>query len=89
MGRHKKPIEVELTKEEESLPEKGSITKLSGKHINQFVGETYNHSIQLAWGWANERNENTDYKWKIKLVDYYPQKMGGKAILVSYDIEEK
>ena len=89
MGRSKKVVEVELTKEEESLPERGSITKLSGKHINQFVGDTYNHSIQLAYAWVKERNENKDYKWKIKLVDYYPQVMGGKSILVSYNIEEK
>lgn len=89
MSRPKKIIEVELTKEEEALPERGSITKLSGKHINQFVGDTYNHSIQLAYAWVKERNENKEYKWKIKLVDYYPQVMGGKSILVSYNIEEK
>ena len=89
MGRSKKIVEIELTKEEESLPKRGSITQLSGKHIIQFVGDTYNHSIQLAYAWVKERNENKDYKWKIKLVDYYPQVMGSKSILASYNIEEK
>jgi hypothetical protein len=81
MGRHRKIIEVELEKDQ-YLPEKSAIKLLSGKHIAHFVGDTYNHSIQMAWEWVESLEK------KIVLRDYYPQKMGGKAILVSYDIKE-
>lgn len=81
MGRNKKIIEIELEKDQ-YIPEKAAIKLLSGKHIAHFVGDTYNHSIQMAWDWVSR------VEGKIILRDYYPQKMGGKAILVSYDVKE-
>ncbi len=81
MGRHKKVIEVELEKDQ-YIPEKSAIKLLAGKHIGHFVGDTYNHSIQMAWDWVNRM------EGKVVLRDYYPQKMGGKSILVSYDLKE-
>lgn len=84
MGRHKKVEQVELGKDQ-YITEKSSISKLSGKNIQQFVGDTYNHSIQLAWEWVEMKKENGI---AIQLVDYYPQIMGGKSILVSYNVRE-
>jgi len=81
MSRHKKINEVELEKDQ-YIPEKSAIKLLAGKHIGHFVGDTYNHSIQMAWDWVNRM------EGKVVLRDYYPQKMGGKSILVSYDLKE-
>lgn len=91
MGRSKKIIETELVKEQEYFRdkmEKRSISQLSGKHIQQFTGETYNESIQLAFEWVETLRTRKDKpQYKIELVDYYKQIFGGKCILVSYNIK--
>lgn len=93
MGRPKKIIETELVKEQEYFRdkmEKRSISQLSGRHIQQFIGETYNESIQLAFEWVEVMRTRKDKpQYKIELVDYYKQIFGGKCILVSYNIKEK
>lgn len=93
MARPKKIIETELVKEQEYFRdkmEKRSISQLSGKHIQQFIGETYNESIQLAFEWVEVMRTRKDKpQYKIELVDYYKQIFGGKCILVSYNIKEK
>ena len=93
MARHKQIIETELLKEEEFFAEKmekASISHLSGKHIQQFTGETYNESIHLAFEWVETlRTRKDKHQYKIELVDYYKQIFGGKCILVSYNIKEK
>lgn len=93
MGRHKTVVEIDLNKDQEYFfekMEKRSITLLSGKHIQNFVGETYRDSVRMAFEWVENLKTRKDKpQYNIKLVDYYPQIMGGKSILVSYNIEEK
>jgi len=92
MGRKRKIVDAELTETAESFAVnhgKTAITQLSGKNINHFVGDTYNHSLNLAFEWAEAKNNSKDYPYEITIVDFYPQKMGGKAILISYNVSEK
>lgn len=91
MPKKRKIIETELVKEQEYFRDKmgkRSISQLSGKHIQQFIGETYNESIQLAFEWVEVmRNRKDKPQYEIELVDYYRQIFGGKCILVSYNIK--
>ncbi len=92
MGRKRKIIDAELTETVESFAvnhAKTSITQLTGKYINHFVGDTYNHSLNEAFEWADMKNEDDKYLYEITLIDYYPQSMCAKAILISYNISEK
>ncbi len=85
MGRHKKIIEVELEKDQ-YLPEKPSISTLSGKYYAPLSGETYNHAIQSAWEWVASVKSEKTLSYNIVLVDYYRQKaFGGRGIIVSYN----
>ena len=84
MGRRKKIIEVEL-ESDQNLPKKDKIIQLTGKYLNNFAGDTYNHSIQLSYEWEKMANLNRE-SGVIKLRDYYAQLAFGKSIIVSYDI---
>lgn len=88
MGRRKKVVEVVLD-DSYKIPKVGAITKLSGKHVQGFSGDTYNHSIQLAYEWMNRTNSDKHSTQIVTLVNYYPQIMGNKSILVSYNIQAK
>ena len=91
MSRPKKIIEVELEKDEEYFFEKmakRSISQLSGKHIQQFIGESYRDSVRLAFEWVQTLKTRKDKpQYEIELVDYYKQIFGDKCILVSYNIK--
>lgn len=89
MGRHKKIIELELGKEE-LIPEKASVSSLSGKFYASFSGDTHNHAIQDAWGWVESVENDKNLTYKIVLVDYYHQKaFGGRGVIVSYNRKDK
>ena len=85
MGRHKKVGVVELT-EDQTIPSVGEIKKLSGRYVQPFCGTSYNDSIRLAYEWS-ERKSNSDILFE--LINYYPQIMGHKSILVSYNIVDR
>lgn len=87
MGRRKKIIEVELEKDQ-NLPKKDKIIQLTGKYLNNFAGDTYNHSVQLSYEWEKMVNLKRE-SGVIKLRDYYAQTAFGKSIIVSYDIVSK
>ena len=84
MGRRKKIIETEL-EADQNLLKKDKIIQLTGKYFNNFSGDTYNHSIQLAYEWEALRATDKE-KPPIKLRDYYAQTAFGKSIIVSYDV---
>ena len=89
MGRHKLIVETELSDNVESFSvnnEKASITQLSGKNLNHFVGNSYGHSLQLAFDWMEEKNNDKKCFYIVEMIDYFRQIMGGKSILVSYNI---
>lgn len=93
MGRHKKletPEQAGLT-EDQYLPKKPSIAKLSGQHINQFVGDTTEHALKDAWSWIQSKNEDKEYPYKFTLVDYFEQRKwtSQQSILISYNKENK
>lgn len=92
MGRHKNIVDVELSEDAEAFyinHAKSSITQLAGKHINHFVGETYEESLSLAFEWVKLKNNDENCLYTVELVDFYPQIMGKKAILISYNITYK
>ena len=84
MGRRKTIVEVEL-ESDQNLPKKDKIIRLTGKYLNNFSGDTYNHSVQLSYEWEKTANLKRE-SGVIKLRDYYAQTAFGKSIIVSYDI---
>ena len=84
MGRRKKIVEIEL-ESNQNLIKKDKIIQLTGKYFNYFSGDTYNHSVQLAYEWEQMANIKRE-SGLIKLRDYYAQTAFGKSIVVSYDI---
>lgn len=89
MGRPKNIEEIEQTEEEINLPQKNSITKLSGKYIIDFSEDSYELSLRAAFDWRNRTNNGSNKKYRVVITDYYLAKHKNKAILVSYNIEEK
>jgi hypothetical protein len=79
---------IEQTKREKDLHEVRSTSSLN-HNINGFSGDSYNHSLRMAFEWMDGINGNSREDYTVELVCYYPQKHKMKAILVSYKTNKK
>ena len=62
---------------------------LSGAFIANFSEDDYDHSIQRAFDDFERYNNDKKNPYIYEMVDYYPQALKHKSILVSYNLKRK
>ena len=80
--------EVELTEREKELPITTSTSNLNHS-INGFSGDSYDHSLRMAFEWMDGINNDERVPESVELVCYFKQEHKGKSILVSYKASTK
>ena len=80
--------DLELTDREKELSDTPSTSNLT-QSINGFSGDTYNHSIHMAFEWMDEVNADKQDPRIIELLCYFKQEHKAKSILVSYKTKPK
>lgn len=88
MSRPSKAVPSTLD-EDYKMPAVSNPTKLSGKYIGGTSGKDYSASIAEAYEWASRRDKDEKFPFYTILVDYYPQVMGHKSILFSFNLVPK